>query len=197
MIETDDVVLDMDGVLADFEGYFCKRFGNEKRNLTKLDERYPNKALEIDDFVLDPITYQNLYPIGLGKQIALWLDKNGFEIHIVSSRPASAYSITKNWLVRNGIPFHSLYVDNTLDKVVQIHRINPAFAIDDQGFVADKLSKFGIPIILISQPWNMNFRQKYPRIHDFRSFLYRFEQISKAPPKEVVDAKRKVRLGAA
>lgn len=178
MIETDDVVLDMDGVLADFEGYFCKKFGYEHRELAKLDDRYPDKYAEIIDFVKDPTTYSRLNIIYLGRQIAKWLDKNDFVIHIVSSRPASAYSFTQHWLNRAGIPFHSLHVDDSVDKTKIIAKIKPAFAIDDLGTVAEKLAKYDIPVLLISQPWNASFRKKYPRIKNFSAFLHQFKRVS-------------------
>lgn len=172
------IVLDIDGVLADFEGSFCESFGKDKRHLVKLDARYPNKSKEIIEFVQDPNTYTDLRVLPLGRQIALWINKRGYRIEMVSSRPHSAFKITLHWLTSNGIPFDSIYVDDSEPKVGEIEQINPIFAIDDLGEVAEKLAKVGIPTILISQPWNQLFIRKYPRISKFRQFLYRFQQIS-------------------
>lgn len=172
------VVLDVDGVLADFEGAVTEKFGDKDRHIVKLDQRFPDKAVEIADFVFNPLTYKDLGVLPFGKHIALWLEKAGYRIDVVSSRPPLAKGITKNWLIRNGIPFDSLWVDNSEDKTSVIGKIRPLFAVDDIGVIAERLAKLGIPCILIAQPYNITYIRKYPRISKFSHFLYRYKQLS-------------------
>jgi len=177
MTQSQKAVIDMDGVLADFEGSFCKRFGNEYRNEVKLERRYPQERDAIKMFVRSPITYANLDVIPLGRQIVDWLKKGGYEIHIVSSRPWLCYQVTRTWLLTHKIPFDYLWVDNSHEKADEIARRGPVFAVDDLGSVAQNLQILGIPTILFSWPWNYDFSGIFPRISKFEQFSYQFERI--------------------
>ena len=57
------IVFDIDGVLADFEGAFCKKFGYSNRNFADLVARYPEKEQEILKFISDVSSYEDLEPI--------------------------------------------------------------------------------------------------------------------------------------
>ena len=64
------VVVDIDGVLADFEGAFVKTFGDDRRELESLEARYPSRSRSINEFVYDPHTYIHLEPIPLGRGVS-------------------------------------------------------------------------------------------------------------------------------
>lgn len=177
MRNSHSVVLDIDGVLADFEGYFCYRFGWENRNLYKLEERYPKRVEEIEYFVQSPMTYSSLNLIELGAKIARFCENQGFEISIVSSRPKSAEDVTMKWLQRNKIPFNYVSV-GYLNKFLVIERLNPLFIVDDLTSMVELCANYGIPSFLMAQDWNKKLDSngiKY-RIESFDEFLHIFDR---------------------
>lgn len=171
-----NICVDIDGCLADFEGYFCKQFGFDNRELLKLENRYPDMAEGISLFISSSQTYTNLNVVPLGLQIIRYIDSlKSYDICLVSSRPEYCLTITNTWLKKNQIPYMTLSVGH--DKVKRIMKLNPVFAIDDMGEIAQDLKKVGINTILISQPWNRKFEGLFPRISDFQMFLWQFDRI--------------------
>lgn len=169
------VVLDIDNCLADFEGEFCRKFGWKHRGFEKLEYRYPDMREEIEWFVQSPSTYRNLDVIELGVKIARFCENEGFEIHVVSSRPESTITDTCAWLKQNKIPFHYLSVENG-SKLGRIERIAPVFAVDDLLRVVYGCSNMGIPSFLIAHPWNKRevLDGSIHRIRTFDEFLGKF-----------------------
>ena len=170
------VVIDCDGVLADFEGSFCENFGWERRRFDKLEYRYPGRAEEIGWFVQSPMTYENLDIIDTGVKIARFCENAGFDIHIVTCRPKQTEISTGWWLKQNGIPFTSLSVHTV--KTGKIEMINPLFAVDDRLDVAEQLAEVGIPVFLLDWPWNQkdDLDGIIYRIETFDDFVTTFER---------------------
>lgn len=165
-------VIDMDGVLADFEWAFCQEFGHNKREVIGLEERYPNRRAEIEEFVNDPLTYAFLKPLSTGYHIARWCRNNGFEIHIVSSRPSTTqfFEVTGQWLVHHEIPFD--YISLGPNKKERIIKKAPIFLVDDFFDICYMWSvRYQRRSILISWPWNMlmHIKNEHPR----KDFLLR------------------------
>lgn len=173
-----DVVLDCDGVLFDFEGLFGKTFGWEKQDIVCLESRYPDKAYEIDLFVLSSKTYEQLDVLDLGVRIARFCENEKFRIHVVSSRPSHALQTTGVELKRNKIPMHYLSVDDEWrsPKVGRIANIQPLFIVDDMLSVVEKCADLGIPAFLIDQPWNQkdDLDGIIYRVKTFDEFLSKF-----------------------
>lgn len=169
MKDTLDVVLDIDGVLADFEGKFCTKFGFDKRNLVNLEKRYPREADAIREFVTDPKTYKHLSPLKIGQDINKWLSlpDTRATIHIVSSRPVGSYEITKAWLRLWNIKYTSLTIRS--NKIDHILSLSPDIIVDDIISVAEEVYKQkSIPAILVAHPWNETYF--FPRISTLESF---------------------------
>lgn len=172
-------ILDVDGVLADFEDAFCEKFGYNGRHLVNLEERYPEYKDEIEMFVMSSLTYESLDIIPLGVKIARWCEDNGFDIYIVSSRPAYTVKVTGLWLKQNKIPFHFLEV-GVQPKINTIIRADPMFVVDDMLKVCEDCYRFNVYSVLFDQPWNQG---EIPdvlveRIKDFRSFEQFIENIN-------------------
>jgi hypothetical protein len=148
-------VLDLDGVLADFEGKFCEVFGYDHRDLIKLEERYPERAKEIAEFTANPETYQSLEPIELGLKIAKYLTLNHFKVCLVSSRPSSCQVTTIRWVNQFNIE-HEWLIINPKNKMESIKKINPLFAVDDIPSIAEQCEQAKIRAMLVKQPWNEN-----------------------------------------
>ena len=102
-----DVVLDIDGFLADFDGYFCHSFGTANRHMERLQDRYPEREQEITDFIADRSTYFMLEAIPVGVSIAKWLmqrvivygeRRNRANVTVLTSRSLRTYEVTRKWL---------------------------------------------------------------------------------------------------
>lgn len=171
------VVVDLDGVLADFEKAFCEKFGWNRREEYSLEKRYPSDRDEIKEFVDAPSTYAHLDTVSIGVEIVKYLHLQGWEVSIVSYRPDDSFGVTFSWLRNHQIPFFSLSAETTRDKIERIKNISPVFVLEDSGEVAEKLSRNSIPVILIAQPWNREFSGKFPRIAEFSQFLTQFYKI--------------------
>ncbi len=163
------IILDIDGVLADFEGAFCEEFGYDRRELVSLESRYPNQARRINKFINDGFVYKNLKPIQLGLDIADFLNENGFDIHIVTSRPFGLDSVTRGWLKRHGVNFSTYTSDRS--KTGTIALAKPLCAVDDLFSVHQTLLKHNIPTIIVSQPWNNYIGENTRRINSLGEFV--------------------------
>lgn len=169
------VVMDMDGVLADFEGEFCKEFGDDHRELVSLEARYPNQAIRVHEFINDGFVYKRLQPIQLGLDIAKYLYENGFFISIVTSRPFGFDSVNRDWLKRHGVRFHSYKSDRP--KAGRIAMMNPLCAVDDLYSVHTGLLGHNIPTILVAQPWNQYSGEELRRVSTLSEFISEFDCI--------------------
>jgi len=156
------VVVDIDGVLADFERSFCESFGWEHRELAHLESRYPNKSKDIRDFINDGSVYKDLEPIEFGMSIVNYLNRFGFEVHIVTGRPSGFENITKRWLDRHGV-IYSGFRSNTR-KVGEIVAVRPLCAIDDLFTIHQALLFHNINTLLVASPWNKYISEDIQRI---------------------------------
>ena len=169
------VVVDIDGVLADFEGAFCLEYGHDNRERVSLEERYPNKATSIRKFINDPFVYTHLNPIQLGLDIVEWLNENNYEVSIVTARPFGFDGVTRAWLSRHGVKFSSYVSD--IPKTGRIVNMKPLCAVDDLFSVQQALSKHFIPTIIVAQPWNRYIAEDMQRIETLDQFIESFEYI--------------------
>jgi len=169
------VVVDIDGVLANFEGAFCEKFGYERRELVSLESRYPNKARDINKFLNDGFVYKNLKPIQLGLDIVEYLNDCAYEVYLVTARPFGLETITREWLNRHRVNYWS--VESNRAKTGLIATIKPVCAVDDLFSVHEALLKHNIATILVAQPWNRYSGENLRRIDNLGQFILAFEDI--------------------
>jgi len=169
------VVVDVDGVLADFEGAFCEQFGSERRELVSLQSRYPSKARRITEFLNDGFVYQNLKPLELGLEIVRYLNDGGWDVNIVTARPFGFESVTRDWLKRNGVEYTSFI--STRPKEGQIALMKPLCAVDDLFSVYKALLGHNIPTIVVAHPWNNYIQEDMVRISDISEFICAFDEV--------------------
>jgi 5'(3')-deoxyribonucleotidase len=169
------VVVDMDGVLADFEGEFCKEFGYDKRELVSLESRYPEHARKIVEFVNDGFVYRRLKPIQLGLDIVNYLNELYMDVIIITARPYYTEPVSRQWLNKNHISFCGFYQDTS--KTGRITLLKPLLAVDDLFSVHLKLLKHNIPTIVVAQPWNNYKHENMRRISNLYEFSEQFNEI--------------------
>ena len=151
------VVLDIDGVLADFEGASVQHFGPCDRSIYSLEERYPNLPKSvIADFVNDPLVYASLAPTPGAAAACRRIVAAGARIAYVTARPAVAYDITLEWLGRHNFPIVPLFLPHWEDKAALIADLGAAIAIDDSPRVIVSLRKLGVQTIVFNQLWNQD-----------------------------------------
>ena len=172
-----NVVVDIDGVLADFEGEFVRIFGDDRRELESLESRYPNpnKARSINQFVNNPRTYQKLEPISLGIAIVDYLNDNGYDVNIITSRPLDTEWVTRRWLKKWGVEFLSFGIYP--NKIHRIAEIAPVCAIDDLISVSRHLEPYNVPVLMIQHPWNWFYEYKQRIFSNINQFMTAFNKI--------------------
>lgn len=169
------VVVDIDGVLADFEGSFCEEFGYERRELASLESRYPEHAQKITEFINDGFVYKNLKPLQLGLEIINWLNNEYFGVHIVTGRPFGLEGVTRRWLHEHEIYFDTFTLD--VHKTGAISLLKPLCAVDDLFSVHTTLLRLKVPTILVAHPWNAYSGENIRRISNLHQFTKSFEEI--------------------
>lgn len=169
------VVVDIDGVLANFEGAFCETFGYERRELVSLESRYPEHARKIVEFINDPFVYKALKPLQIGLDIIAFLVKKGFDIHVVTGRPFGMEGVTRRWLQQNDIQFDTLTLDT--HKTGCIALLKPLVAIDDLFSVHTALLGANVPVIVVAHPWNNYKDENMRRISNLSEFIESFNDV--------------------
>ena len=174
MILDKRVVMDIDGVVADYERAFCLTFGFDKREFFSLEKRYPNKLIEIRQFGNSPSTYRNLEVLQLGKQVYNSLIDKGFSVWFVTSRPFALVDVTKIWLGQNGFDRGALVIAE-MYKINVILELRPILIVDDDSLLALRVILGDIPALLVDQPWNR--KSSVPRFSNLDKFDRELEAI--------------------
>jgi hypothetical protein len=118
------IIIDLDGTLADVRHRLHHIQGKGRKDWDRFFLGMPD----------DPV---NVWCLELMKAMA----KEGFEIAIVSGRPADYADQVKAWLERFQVPYHRLFLrgsgDRRLDTVVKREILHRAFDKNDILFVVD------------------------------------------------------------
>jgi hypothetical protein len=159
------VGVDLDGVVFDFEGEFCERFGYDNRHLFDLYKRYPEVDPElINEFIHNPATYADLAPIFGGILLVNHARRLGFNVVILTSRPKEVAEVTKGVLEHYDVKYNDLVY--AYDKKSAIENYNTIYCrypikmlVDDRIVHLESLPT-GVIGIAWEQPWNEGY---YPR----------------------------------
>lgn len=171
-----DVILDIDGCMADVEGEFCIQFGDKNRHMVKFEHRYPEQHGFIENWLADRSTYKHLLPIPLGIEIAKWVSTARAKVKIVTARPPNSKKITEEWLAKYEVPYDELIVSPR--KIDYIIAEKPDIILDDiinicvQAYQAVP----DIKPILVAQPWNETVF--FPRIVTLTQFQRIFNRVA-------------------
>jgi len=161
------VVVDVDGVIADFEAEFCDKFGYDHREMYSLSARYPevDKSL-IDEFVESPYSYERIIPI-FGGAVALLsnLRSRGYYTVLMTARSKKLTEVTREWLEGFEIQYNELWFAQ--NKAVAIQEFNQMYPsrkafllIDDCPANLEELPD-GVTGAIWEQPWNDGY---FPRM---------------------------------
>lgn len=155
------IVVDIDGVLADFESKFCEDFGNKNREMYKLETRYPYTDPElIKEYVNNPENYKDLAPIFGGLLFIRQAAYRGWNVTLVTSRGIHMREVTRNWLSKYGAVYHDLiFSSDKRETVLSLDRVYPyrpvAIVVDDSLEVLRSIpEKY---CVAWEQPWNEVF----------------------------------------
>jgi len=153
------LVIDLDGVCADFHGALIEYVGPP----TDLkgwgfEEWYPiaSQREKLEAVTAAPESYRNLRLLPACKKTLGILRSAGHKLIAVTARPKEAEEVTKEWCHRNlrGI-FHEIRVVGPDQKLDEILSINPHLILDDNAKTCQALRQKGLYAVLFSQPWNM------------------------------------------
>lgn len=160
------IAIDIDGVLFDFEEFFCERFGFDNRHMENLKMRYPKVPPSlIDEFVENPGTYENLSPIFGGMSCLLNQAKRmGFYVLLLTGRPKHLKDVTQASLDRYHASYHEIRYSQS--KSLAIQEYNELFPFRPISLLIDDLAPnlVGLPVgvagLAWEQPWNDGY---FPR----------------------------------
>ena len=178
-------IFDLDGFLADFEGYLVMRLDAEfgsvsriNRHLYDFNERFkkmPEMASMAHEILMDRHAYRHLNADPYAKAFVEETIKRGNDVMFLTSRPKEARGATENWLSRLfGRKYdQTLGVEFTLNKTAFLEPVKESvsFVIDDNPEEVVNLNKIGIPAAAWRQPWNEGVFPCVERWQDGRIWL--------------------------
>ena len=172
LIHRDAIMVDIDGVLADFEAKFCEDFGYDNRDEYNFYKRYPflDPGL-ITEYVSDPENYKDLLPIFGGALFCQEAKSRGYYVLLVTSRDTKLREATKAWLSQYNIQYNELgFSKNKEEFIRDFEKINANLKVT--MVVDDSVSSFagmvGRTCFVWEQRWNQGY---YPRIsYDYVNF---------------------------
>jgi len=155
------IVVDIDGVIADFESQFCNAFVHENRDMYSLEDRYPKTDPElIREYVANPENYKDLAPIFGGLLFCRQAYQRGWYVVLMTSRGKHLQEVTRNWLAMYGAVYHELqFTSDKREAILDFDRLHPDYpvkiVVDDSVSVLNSIpEKY---CVAWEQPWNEKF----------------------------------------
>lgn len=159
------IVVDIDGVLVDFESAMCDAFGAINRHMYSPYDRYPDVPRDlITEFIDNPDNYIDLAPIFGGMLFCRQAHQRGWYVLLVTARDKSLREVTRNWLDRYGVVYNEIiFAKNKKEVIADYDIINPSrpvsIVVDDS--VSVLLSMPEKYCVAWQQEWNLDY---YPSI---------------------------------
>ena len=126
---------------------------------------------------------------GARSGVQQWHD-NGYEIRILTGRPADAKEISVQWLKRHRFSYDTFSIVNKYGRkgsegngsisLKDLSRHSFDLAVEDSAHMASFLSEtMGVPVALLDRPWNrsFSFNEKVHRCRDWEEIKQRFNRI--------------------
>jgi len=158
--------LDIDGVLADFNGAINEKIGNP--DYEPIDWADPLTIREFNKVKAIPEFWANLKPLCGAADIP-------FEAHCYITARSVDIEVTRKWLHNNGFPDVPVYSVGTGESKIEVaKKAGIDFFIDDYYNNFVELNKAGICTFLYDRPWNRKFNVGHKRVKNFKDFKNRF-----------------------
>lgn len=168
------IVLDIDGVLADFMYGFEKAMGEPPLDLLEynLFKAYPNRGDDVKVHLEDPSLYAKLPVVFGAKKAVKWLRDAGFELKSITARPNvdGMEAVTRAWIKKHfKKAISEVYLVPTELKARLIADMFPALALDDSPANIRDLQKHKVRGLLFSQIYNI--REELPRVQSWAHLI--------------------------
>ena len=183
------IVLDLDGVLADFHGKIVEECGppvtfgwdfktwyprtTKVRGLRSAIAWSRDKPWEKADALCRlPSTYENLQPLPGARKGVRALSQAGHKLYVVTARPGNCAEVTFEWCGR-WLPRDLedvIVVSGWKNKLPILRKINPHIVLDDNAETVLELRKAGLHAVVFNQPWNVSVPP--PRVDGWRHFVW-------------------------
>lgn len=157
------IMVDIDGVLADWETPMCDAFGYINRHMYSPYDRYPDVPRDlIDEYISNPHSYEDLAPIFGGILFCRQATMRGWYVLLCTSRPdtASVSVYTENWLRKYGVSYNELrFSKNKRKEIENFDSQNPdkpvRIVVDDSVSVLQSMpDKYCVAWM---QEWNKHY----------------------------------------
>lgn len=86
----------------------------------------------------------------------------GFKVHLITARDCQYRDVTKEWLTRNSIPYHQLWLAK--DKVTLCKQLGVQLFVDDHWDNCQALMAASIPVVMMNMPHNELLQVPVPRV---------------------------------
>lgn len=164
-----NIGVDIDGVITDegkgkdniWHKSLCNYFGKNierKKEIYDFTEAFDISSEKIENFLnkhLEKI-YREITPAPGARKILTRLKKLGFKFFLITARNEKFNSLTKNWLKKHKIPYHTLiHDDNKADRAC---KMKIKLFIEDNRENARKLIASNIPVILVNKYHNQGLQ---------------------------------------
>jgi len=164
------ILIDMDGVIADFDGEFLKRWRERhpdkfyvplaERTTFYVKQQYPDELKPlVSEIVLEPGFFRDMMPMDGGREALFEMDKMGFEVFICTS-PMSTYQncvLEKfEWVDRVFGPQWVKRIILTKDKTL----VKADYLIDDKPEITGVEDTPSWEHIIYDRPYNRDVNKK-------------------------------------
>jgi len=160
-LDTKKIGLDIDGVLADFHGHFCKWTGVEYYDPTHWND--PIIRRKFDEVKVDPNFWATIPVLTPPSDIK-------FEPHAYITTRSIDPAITEGWLHDNGFPHAPVYCvtkDNG-SKVDFAKESGVDYFVDDKFENFIDLTKAGVMCYLFDSPHNRQYPVGHKRLYSLK-----------------------------
>lgn len=166
---------DLDGVLYPWHSsvyrYFVE-FKNYKDSYSEFWTNYwhiPSVQEDVVYLTTVPLFCEDANPIEGGLQLLNYLDSLGHTLHYITNRPEEVVYATQHYLQKQKFPqYENLYIGK--DKPIYARSVNLNLFVDDREKNIIDMTPVCLSL-LMAQPWNKDYQDKYPTIYNISEVL--------------------------
>lgn len=150
--------VDIDGVVCDFRGGYREMLVADGWPAARMPDCsdwnfYTRWGIPESVFLRhcdEGLVFSRGLPIPGAREMLRTLVRAGWEIELVTARPAHVRGITEDWLAAHGVPYDVLHFAADKDT------IRADLYLDDKPAHVEALREAGFPAVIFNQPWNQD-----------------------------------------